>query len=105
MTENGKEVKFKGTMRALLSITEICPDEDVNRIQELFTGGMNRKMILAAIKTIVALSNGSLTEDDVMDMDTEELQSTLDEAMRVFRHDQKPTVEVIVKKDEATAEA
>lgn len=102
MLVNGKEVHFKATVRAVLEIAEQCPEGDINRVEELF-GKVNKDTLLASIRFLTALTNGATTEDDWLDMDVRDLQGIMDEAMRSFRKDQKPTVEVKVKKDEATA--
>ena len=101
MTVNGKEVHFKATIRATLAIARICPGGDINRISEL-VGEMNADTIEASVKIICELSNGTLTRDEILDMEIHELQGVLDDAMKAFRKDQEPTVEVQVKKDEAT---
>ena len=101
MQLNGKEIKFKATIKAVIEITDLCPDGDVNKINQLF-GKMDAATLKAAVKVITALSCGTLTEEDCLSLDIHELQALLDEAMATFKKDQKPTVEVIVKKDEAT---
>ena len=100
MEIKGKNVKFKASIRAVMTITDLCPDGDVNRVNELF-GKMDKNTIESSVKFIVALSDGSLTEDDVLDLDINELQGVLDEAMKTFRKDQEPTVNINPKKDEA----
>ena len=101
MNINGKEVHFKATIGAVIEIAEMCPGGDVNRVQELVKG-MNAQSLKMSVKLISILSNGSLTEDELLRMDVNELQELLDTAFDAFKHDQKPTVEVNIKKDEAT---
>jgi hypothetical protein len=101
MEINGKEVRFKATIKAVLEIAEICPDGDVNKIGELFDK-MDASTLKAAIKVITALSNGTLTEDEIMEFDVADLQDILNTAMASFKADQEPTVKVIAKKSEAT---
>lgn len=101
MNINGKEIRFKATIGAVIQIAEMCPGGDVNRVQELVKG-MNAQSLKMSVKLISILSDGSLTEDELLGMDVNELQEMLDTAFDAFKRDQKPTVEVDVKKDEAT---
>ena len=101
MTINGKEVTFRATVRAVAKILEICPDGSMAKLEEVFSGGMDAKTLHAAIRVLEALSNGTLTEDDLLDLDVMELQGLLDVALTTFRRDQKPTVEVELKKEKA----
>lgn len=101
MKINGRDVTFKATIRAVITVAELCPDKDINRVQELFNG-MDASTLHASVKVIAALANGTLTEDEILGLDVNELQTVLDAAMSAFKCDQKPTVEVLVKKDEAT---
>lgn len=96
-----KEIKFKATVGAVIQISELCPGGDVNRAGEIVSG-MNAESLKNAVKLIAILSNGTLTEDELYQYDVNELQALLDKAFEAFRNDQKPTVEVNVKKDEAT---
>ena len=101
MLINGKEVHFKATVGALIQISELCPEGDVNRVSELVTG-MNASSLKASIKLISYLSAGTLTEAELMNMEVPQLQELLDEAFKAFREDQNGKVEVVPKKDEAT---
>lgn len=100
MTVNGKEVQFKATVGALINISELCPEGDVNRVAEL-VNGMNATTLRMSVKLIMYLSAGTLTEDELMNMDVNELQALLDEAFKAFRADQEGKVHVVPKKDEA----
>lgn len=100
MTVNGKEVQFKATVGALINISELCPEGDVNRVAEL-VNGMNATTLRMSVKLIMYLSAGTLTEDELMNMDVNELQALLDEAFKAFRNDQEGKVHVVPKKDEA----
>lgn len=101
MTINGKEIKFKATIGAVIEIAELCPNGDVNRVNELVKG-MTAESLKMSVKLISLLSDGGLSEDELKRMDVSELQDLLDDAFKAFKNDQKPTVEVVVKKDEAT---
>ena len=96
-----KEIRFKATIDAVIAISELCPDGDVNRVGEL-VNGMNAEALRMSVKLISLLSDGTLTEDELMKYEVSEIQALLDKAFAAFRKDQKPTVEVNVKKDEAT---
>ena len=102
MTLNGKEVRFKATVGALIQIAEICPDGDVNRVGEL-VGEMNANTLKASVKLISLLSDGTITEAELLACEVNELQALLDAAFAAFRAGQRGTIEVVPKKDEATA--
>lgn len=101
MEINGKEITFRATIRAVMEITELCPDGDIAQLEKLFSGGMDTKTLRTAVKVLVALANGTITEDELLDLDVRELDGLLDVALRTFRNDQKPTVEVNLKKEKA----
>lgn len=102
MEINGKEIRFKATVGALIDLAEICPDGDVNRVTELVQG-MTADTLKASVRIISILSNGSLDEKEIRTLDVTELQALLDEAFAAFRADQQGKVDVkVTKKDEAT---
>ena len=41
MEINGKEIKFLRTVKTTSDIANLCPDRDINRIAELFSGALS----------------------------------------------------------------
>lgn len=102
MEINGKEIRFKATVGALIDLADICPDGDVNRVTELVQG-MTADTLRHSVAIIRILSNGDLDDEAIRRLDVHELQQLLDEAFAAFRADQQGKVDVkITKKDEAT---
>lgn len=117
MVINGRETGFKLTVGAALEIGDLCPDNDLAKVDTLFDGGTN-KMLRNACKVIRALNRGyelsekSPTDDTVKVLTTDELQAleyeefmdVLNEAMKAFKQDQSTTVQAEPKKEKDTQE-
>ncbi len=101
MTINGKEVHFKATIRALREIAKMCPDGDINQAEKLFDGA-TADVLDNSVKFVSLLSNGTLTEDDLLDLDFSELAEVQAAAVAAFKNDQKGEIHVEPKKEKAT---
>lgn len=101
MTVNGKEVHFKATIRALKEIAKMCPDGDINNAEKLFSGA-TADVLDNSIRFVALLSNGTLTEDDLLDLDFQELEAVQSAAVSAFKGDQQGEIHVEPKKEKAT---
>lgn len=101
MTINGKEVRFKATIRALKEIAKMCPDGDINNAEKLFTGA-TADVLDNSIRFVSLLSGGTLTEDDLLDLDVQELAEVQNAAVSAFKGDQRGEIHVEPKKEKAT---
>ena len=97
MLVNGKEVRFKATIRALKEIAKMCPDGDINNAEKLFAGA-TADVLDNSIRFVSLLSGGTLTEDDLLDLDVQELAEVQSAAVSAFKGDQR----VEPKKEKAT---
>lgn len=118
MVINGKERGFLLTIGASAEISDLCPQGDLARLNEVFDQPY-AKQIRATAKLIAAMSRGyenqkryedpsyepdALTVDEILALDTATFQELTHAAMEQFRADQKPTVEVEPgKKKESSA--
>jgi hypothetical protein len=101
MTVNGKEVHFKATIRALREIAKMCPDGDINKADQLFTGA-TADVLDNTVRFVSLLSGGALSEDDLLDLDVQELTAVQSAAADAFRADQQGEIRVESKKEKAT---
>ena len=104
MTINGKEVHFKATIRALREIAKLCPDGDINNAEKLFTGA-TVDVLDNTIRFVSILSNGTITEDELLDLSVPELTEIQSEAVSAFKGDQNGSVHIVTKKEKATEAA
>ena len=100
MTINGKEVHFRATVGAMMKIARLCKDHDINNAEQLFTTD-TMTTLENTTKFISYLSGGTLTEEEILEMDIEEFTAVQTEAMSAFRRDQKGEVNVVPKKEKA----
>lgn len=104
----GQDYEFRLTVSASTRIAELCPDKDLTRMGEIMSGTFSQ-MMNAAAELIVAMAEGydryalrngikvehdPLTKEMLFDLTTEEFKAIQLEAMKAFRGDIKPTVEV-----------
>lgn len=66
MIINGKEIKFLRTVKTTSDIADLCPDKDINRISELFSGDLSTTLITGA-KFIHFLNEGYEMNKHFMD--------------------------------------
>lgn len=106
-------MEFAFTIGTIKDVCERCPNHDLDRLGELFSGNdyttlldnmawfistLNRWAVFKETRSF----DGALTVDDVMVMDMPEVMSLFDEAMAAFNKDKKTETEIIPsKKDEA----
>lgn len=104
--------KFAFTIGTIKEVCERCPNHDLDRLGELFSGTdypatidnmawfictLNKWAIFKETRSF----DGAMTEDDVMAMDMPEVMALFDEAMAAFNKDKKPETEIIAKKEKA----
>ena len=119
----GREFPLVCTVGAMQEITDLCPDSDIKRLGELLTGKTNDAINFEA-EFIAALSRGAetqaafaaqlrgehytaqpLTVAMIRALSKDEFKAAFAEAMRAYKGDTAPTVEVApAKKNEDTAE-
>lgn len=117
MQINGIEREFKLTVGAAAEISELCPNGDLDRLQELLTDASFGKTARIMAKIVVALNRGyqdsldprtqtadALTTREVLALDLPEFQKVVDTAMKQMRADQKGTVQITPKKNEGAAD-
>lgn len=119
----GKEFPLVCTVGALQEITDLCPDSDLKRLGEILEGKSNDTLNFE-MEFIAALSRGAelqaayaaqlrgehyaaqpLTVEMLRALPQTEFKAAMAEAMRAFKGDQKPTVEVEPAKKNGDAAA
>ena len=113
MIVNGKERAFKLTVGASLAIANICPDGDLERLDEALTGNY-AKIINNVVAVILALQKGAedaralaepdytpdyMTADEVLALEPAELKTLERAAISAFKADSKTSIEVDSKKN------
>lgn len=111
----GKDYNFLLTVGAASEISDLCPDGDMERLPEVFSGSF-AKTARTAAKLMVALSKGyeeaqsfaapgyemhPLTEALVMSLPQDVFMALQSEAVDAFTASMKTEVEVDAKKNEA----
>lgn len=120
MKINGKDIRFLRTVKATADLAELCPDGNIERINELFESGIN-----GAIKTgasiIHFLNEGYemnrhfadpeykpeiISVDEIMYLEDSVYTELLNEAIQGFTNGAKQMIEVepSKKKEEKAAE-
>lgn len=116
----GKHYGFAFTIRAQQRIAEMCPGQDLNRLNEVFGDGTATVSNMEnAAKLCVILSEGyearacfedldhkyaPLTMDIVMSLDIEEFKQLQLEAQSCYKQDRAPKVDVEPQKKTDAAE-
>lgn len=111
MEIHGREVNFLRTVEANCKIADICPDGDINKATQLFSGSY-QKVQKTTAKFMAILSEGyekrknfndktyepnPLTAEEALCLTDEEFNAAFVEAFRAY-NGEKPTVETEVKK-------
>lgn len=117
MEINGKERNFKLTVGAAAEISELCPEGDLDRLQEVLEGASFAKTTRTMAKVVVALNRGYsdsidarnekadvLTVREVLALEVPDFKALVEEAMSSFRQDKKGEVEITPKKNEGAGE-
>lgn len=106
----GRDINFKLTVGAAAKISEMCPDGDLTKIDQLLEGTHSNTLHVAA-KLVCALNEGyehwarfngdpkiephePVTEDMLMSLDNETFMELQREAIAAFKLGNKVTVEV-----------
>lgn len=108
MIINGKEIKFLRTVKTTSDISNLCPDKDINRIAELFSGDLATTLETGA-KLIHYLNEGYemnkhfmdrsyqpqvIGVDEIMFLDDETYTKLVNEAVASMGAGAEQTVEV-----------
>lgn len=95
MIINGREIKFLRTVKTTSNIADMCPDKDINRIGELFSGDLSTTLETGA-KFIHYLNEGyemnkhyndksyqpqTISVDEIMFLDDKTYTDLINEAM------------------------
>lgn len=116
MIINGRDIRFRRTVKATCEIADICPQGDISKIDELFAGKYQSSQINSA-KFMAILSQGyemsqkfadpdykpnPLTEEEVMYLSEEDFNSLFSLAVSAWLGE-KPTVETKPQKGKKKA--
>ena len=120
MIVNGKEIKFLRTVKTTSDIANLCPDKDINRIAELFSGDLSTTLEVGA-KLIHYLNEGYemnkhfmdrsyqpqvIGVDEIMFLEDSVYTELIQEAMQSLSNGAEQTVEVEpTKKNEEVSQA
>lgn len=122
MKVRGKEIKFLKSVQAICDITEICPDRDINRIAEIFSGSLDQtqKNCAVLIHTLnkcyemskyydeKALGNDYvpqyLSVEEILYLKQEDYQALLEEAMKAMNEENTTVKAEKSKKKKEVAE-
>lgn len=101
MVINGRDIRFRRSVRATADLAEICPNKDISKLGELMAGGTAQQMVTAAM-LIHILNNAyekhehivnpeyeanPISVDEIMDLDEVEFTALMTEAVAAFRMD------------------
>lgn len=107
MTINGKERKFMFTVNTAIEVSQMCPDNNLERLEEVISGDDFTKSLPNIARFIVAMNHGYemaahfadpnheidvITMDEVLNCDFDIVMEVLDTAMSVYRSDSKREV-------------
>lgn len=108
MEINGREIKFLRTVKATSELAKICPNGDLSRLPELFTGDLSTTLETGA-KMIHFLNEGyemhkhftdrsykpqPLEVDEIMYLEYEDFDKLLASAMNGLNNGAETTIEV-----------
>ena len=108
MKIRGREIKFLRTVKTTSDLTKLCPDKDLDRISELFSGSVDNILENGA-KVIHLLNEGYemnehlsnpeykpniLSEEEIMYLDEMTFTALLTEAMNSFGNGAEQSVEL-----------
>ena len=110
MEYNGRKIGFKRTVGAVADLTKLAPDGKLERIGEVFNGD-NMGITIESGAQVLAILNkwyekslafenkdykpDPIPADWFMMLDMDDFTELMDEAMKQFAEDDKPTVEAI----------
>lgn len=115
MQVHGREVGFRFTVGASAKISDLCPDGDISRLNEVLEGQYGR-VARDSAAIIAALSEGHeqalafeapgysaqpLTVEEIMTLRMGEFTELQAAALAAWSEDSKPTVEVEPEKKES----
>lgn len=112
MKIHGREIKFLRTVKATSDIAKLCPENDIERIGELFAGDLPKTLETGA-KIICYLNEGyefnrafddpnyeprQLTFDEVMYLDDQTYTALMNDAMKGMSNGTETMIETEVEK-------
>lgn len=107
MIINGKERKFMFTVNTAIEISQMCPDNNLERLEEILSGDDFTKTLPNIARFIVAMNHGYemaahftdpeheidvITMDELLNCDFNVIMEVLDNAMSVYKNDSKREV-------------
>ena len=112
MKVHGRNIGFLRTVKLTCELADMCPDGDLNKIGELFTGHMgdvqrNTAKFIALMNEGYEVSKSfeeptyepnPLSVEEILYLDDGTFTQLFEEASAVFMEDGKPTVEVQASK-------
>lgn len=108
MEVNGREIKFRRTVKTNCMLMEQSPDKDIRRYQEKLSGNDPVEAQFAAAFLIYAMNQGyeewlsfkdrshavdPISVDEIMTLDDDEFLALFNEAVNAMKVDGKTTVE------------
>ena len=108
MKIRGKEIKFLRTVKTTADLTKLCPDQDIERIGELFDGSID-KVLENGAKLIHYLNEGYemnehlnnpeykpnvLTVEEIMYLDEQTFTDLMTSAMQNLSNGAETTIEL-----------
>lgn len=108
MKIRGKEIKFLRTVKTTADLTKLCPDKDIDRVTELFSGSVD-SILENGAKVIHLLNEGYemnehlnnpehkpdiISEEELLYLDEETFTALLTEAMGSFGNGTEQAVEL-----------
>lgn len=108
MKINGREIKFLRTVKATADVSNLCPDKDLSRLPELFSGDFSKSVETGA-KIIHFLNEGyemnrhfadrsykpqPLEVDEILYLDNDTYQLLMESAMSGLNNGAETSIEI-----------
>lgn len=115
MIIHGKEIKFLRTVKTTSDLAKLCPDEDIEKLGELFNGSLPKTLETGA-KIIHYLNEGYemnqyfmdnthkpeiISEDEIMYLDDKTYTELMQDALKSMNEGAEQTIEVEESKKNA----
>lgn len=114
MILHDKERRFKFTVNTAIEIAKICPDNNIERLGEVISGGDFTKTLPDICRFIIAMNHGYesaakyedpsheidvITMDELLNTEFEDIMKVLDAAMSVYENDSKREIKTEASKN------
>lgn len=108
MEINGREIKFLRTVKATADVSNLCPDKDLSRLPELFSGDLSKSVETGA-KIIHYLNEGyemnkyfadrsykpqPLEVDEILYLDNDTYEALMESAWKGLNNGAETTIEL-----------